>query len=89
MSDPLVVLTGRLAAQVLFGAARLSGGVEMAGAEVSSVSRGNPKTVLIVVVSSASKFSPVVLSRPLPKLEFESQTQLMKPPAEARTVVVL
>ena len=40
------------------------------------------------MLSSASKLSPVVLSRPFSKLVFESQIQFKKPPVEARTVFV-
>jgi hypothetical protein len=89
VSDPLVVLTGKVAAHELLGAATPSAGVEMAGAELSSVSLGNPKVVEISVPSSASKFRPVELSNPLEKLVFESQIQFRNPPVEARTVVVL
>jgi len=82
--DPLVVLTGRLAAHELFGAEIASAGVAMAGATLSSVSLGNPKVVEIRVPSSASKFSPVELSNPFEKLVLESQIQFRNPPVEAR-----
>jgi hypothetical protein len=85
--DPDVVLTARLAAQLLFGAARPSAGVPMDGAAEVSLRRGNPKTVEMVFVISASKLLPVELSRFLLKFVFESQTQLRNPPVDARIVV--
>ena len=90
LSDPEVVFTGRLAAQELPGAGLpVSRGHDGRLRGLVSVRRGNPKTVLIVVVSSESKFRPVVLSRPLEKLVLPSQTQFRKPPVDARTVFVL
>jgi hypothetical protein len=82
------VATGRLAAQVVFGAATLSAGWLVVAAALSSVKRGKPKSVAIKVLNSVSKFKPVELSRPLEKFVFPSQIQFKNPPVEARTVLV-
>ena len=65
MLDPERGVHRRLAAQQLFGAARLSAGVPVAGAGVVSVRRGNPRLEPMTFVSSVSKLRPVELSSPL------------------------
>src|SRR5579872_3631277 len=86
---PLVVFTEMAAAQELFGAAMPSAGTAVAAAALVSVNRGNPNVVPIAVVSSLSKFFPVVLSVPLTKLTLASQIQFKNPPVEAFTVAAL
>src|SRR5579883_625107 len=91
VSEPLVVVTGRLAAHELSGDARLSAGVAMKpdGGSVVSDSRVNPNSPVMIVDSSASKLFPVLLSTFFGKLTPESQIQFKKPPTEPRTVFVL
>ena len=86
--EPEDVVTGRLAAHALLGAAMASAGVAMAGAAVASFKRGNPNVAEMAVVNSVSKFFPVLLSSPLEKLTLASHTQFRNPPAEARIVSV-
>src|SRR5271165_6897006 len=89
LSEPLVMLTKKLAAQVVFGAAWPSSGVPPPeGAVLSSVRRGNPLVVPTIVPSSVSKFLPVELSRFFWKLTLPSQVQSKNPPTEPRTVDV-
>jgi len=81
-----VVLIGRDAEHVLFGAARLSAGSSDGDAGDTSVRRGNPKVVPMIRFSSVSKFLPVELSSPLLEVDVAVADPVEEPAVDARTV---